>query len=234
MIKIENITKSFGNFDALRGINLEIHAGEFWIIVGPNGAGKTTLLKILSTLSKPTSGKVIITNGSAQQNKVKIRQEIGFIGHFSFLYGNLTAAENLKFYSQMYGLKNIDEGVAMRMAQLGLSGRQNDLVRNFSRGMQQRLTIARVLLTDPKVILLDEPFSGLDQHGTDLLTKLLSSLALPERVIIMTTHNLWLGWELATHYAILNQGKIVDNNKRDAVDFDTFKLLYREKTKEDK
>ena len=132
----------------------------------------------------------------------------------------------------MYDLKNIDEVIKNKLIQVGLYGRQDDLVRNFSRGMQQRLTIARALLTNPKVILLDEAFSGLDQQGIDLFTQLLSTLVTPERVIIMTTHNLYLGWELATHYAILNRGKIVDKNERRAMDFETFKLLYREKTKE--
>ncbi len=233
MIKLENITKSFGNFDALRGINLDIFPGEFWIIVGPNGAGKTTLLKILSTLSKPTSGKINIADLSlTNQSRQQMRREIGFIGHFSFLYGNLTAAENLKFYSTMYGLKNIDQLVKMRLRQVGLSERQDDLVRNFSRGMQQRLTIARILLPDPKVILLDEPCSGLDQQGIDLLTKLLSSLITANRVIIMTTHNLQLGWELATHYAILDHGQIVEQNQRGMITFETFKLLYQQKTRE--
>ena len=230
MIKINNITKSFGNFYALRGIDLQILPGEFWIIVGPNGAGKTTLLKILSTLSKPTNGKVEIDSNAPNQSNLQIRKKIGFIGHQSFLYGNLTAEENLIFYANMYGLKNIKEVIKNKLSQVGLYDRRDDLVRNFSRGMQQRLTIVRALLSDPKVVLLDEPFSGLDQQGIDFFSNLLTSLITPDRIIIMTTHNLYLGWELATNYAILDNGKIVEKNKRGEMDFENFKILYRNKT----
>jgi len=230
MIKINNITKSFGHFSALRGVSLNINTGEFWMIVGPNGAGKTTLLKILSTLSKPTSGNIEMENSDHNQSSLEKRKEIGFIGHQSFLYGNLTAEENLKFYATMYGLNNIKSVIENKLSQVGLHERRDDLVRNFSRGMQQRLTIARALLSDPKVVLLDEPFSGLDLQGIDLFSNLLTSLITPKRVIIMTTHNLYLGWELATHYAILNNGKIVEKDKRGELDFEKFKILYREKT----
>ncbi len=230
MIKINNITKSFGHFAALRGVSLNISPGEFWMIVGPNGAGKTTLLKILSTLSKPTGGEIEIGDSKPNQAGIEIRKQIGFIGHQSFLYGNLTAEENLKFYCNLYGLNNGKEIIQEKLSEVGLKDRHDDLVRNFSRGMQQRLTIARALLSDPKVVLLDEPFSGLDLQGIDLFSNLLTSLITPERIIIMTTHNLYLGWELATHFAILNNGKIVENNKRGDLDFKKFKVLYRERT----
>ncbi|MBL7093523.1 heme ABC exporter ATP-binding protein CcmA [candidate division KSB1 bacterium] len=232
MIKINNITKSFGNFFALRGIDLQIHSGEFWIIVGPNGAGKTTLLKILSTLSKPTEGKIEIGRNISDQSGIELRSQIGFIGHQSFLYGNLSAEENLTFYARMYGLKNEKNIIHAKLTQVGLYDRRDDLVRNFSRGMQQRLTIARALLPDPKIILLDEPFSGLDQQGIDLFSSLLTSLITPERIILMTTHNLYLGWELATHYAILAKGKIVEKNSRGDMNFENFKILYRKRTGE--
>jgi len=227
MIKIRNLKKYFGTFYALRGIDLEFNSGEFWMVVGPNGAGKTTLLKIIATLSRPSSGDIEIGENKSVLSKLAIRRNIGFIGHQNFLYDNLTAEENLTFYARMYGLTDIKKTVKKKLEQVGLLHRKSELVRNFSRGMQQRLTIARALLSDPKVVLLDEPFSGLDQQGVDLFSDLLTSLGSPERIIIMTTHNLHLGWELATHYAILNSGKLIDQNECRNVRFEEFKQRYK-------
>ncbi|MDW7681178.1 MAG: heme ABC exporter ATP-binding protein CcmA, partial [bacterium] len=206
--------------------------GDFWIIVGPNGAGKTTLLKIIATLSKPSAGAIEIDAMDPLKHRLQARKQIGFIGHQSFLYPNLSAAENLLFYARMYGLKNYDQIVTSRLEQVGLTDRRDDLVRNFSRGMQQRLTIARALLSDPSVILLDEPFSGLDQQGIDLFAQLFSSLISPESIIIMTTHNLQLGWELASHYAILSRGRLAKSGRCDATNFESFQSDYRTLTRE--
>lgn len=227
MIQIKNLTKTFGAFYALRDINMTINLGEFWIVVGPNGAGKTTLLKILATLSKPTNGLLQFGDINFQTDRLNVRREIGFIGHQSFLYNNLTAEENLKFYARMYSLKDRQTLINDKLTAVGLINRKNDLVRNFSRGMQQRLTIARTLLTDPKVILLDEPFSGLDQQGIDLFSELLMRLVAPDRIILLTTHNLSLGLELATHYAILKNGTIVEQNACQNINVEKFKTKYR-------
>ena len=231
MIRIKNITKSFGSFFALRGIDWEIHPGEFWIVVGPNGAGKTTLLKIIATLSTPSDGSISFGD-SGLKDKIATRRKIGFIGHQSFLYPNLTAEENLKFYARMYRLANADDRIHHQLARVDLWDRKDDLVRNFSRGMQQRLTIARALLSGPEIVLLDEPFSGLDQQGIDLFNNLLKSLISPHRIIIMITHNLALGWELATHYAMMSRGKIVEKQKCKAISLEEFKNRYRELTAE--
>jgi len=230
MIKIEDLSKSFGSFYALRDINLEINSGDFWIIVGPNGAGKTTLLKIIATLSQPSSGSININGILSNKNKLNIRRQIGFIGHQSFLYNNLTAEENLKFYSQMYYLNNATQRIDEILKRVGLWDRKSDLVRTFSCGMQQRLSISRALLTDPNIILLDEPFSGLDQSAIDNFIQLFSSLISPDRVIIMTTHNLQLGLQLATHFAILSKGRIVHKDQTNMIDLSRFKDLYKELT----
>ncbi|NOZ62007.1 MAG: heme ABC exporter ATP-binding protein CcmA [Calditrichaeota bacterium] len=229
MIRIEKITKTFGSFFALRGIDWEIRPGEFWVVVGPNGAGKTTLMKIIATLSHPSSGSIALGDTDSR-NKISTRRKIGFIGHQSLLYPNLTAEENLKFYARMYRLSDANERIRARLTQVDLSDRKDDLVRNFSRGMQQRLTIARALLSDPEIILLDEPFSGLDQQGIDLFNDLLKSLISPKRIIILITHNLALGWELATHYAMMSRGKIVEKQMRGAISFADFKDRYRKLT----
>ncbi len=230
MIAIENLTKSFGSFYALRGIDLTLNAGEFWIIVGPNGAGKTTLLKIIATLSRATDGEMKIDGSDSQKSKLEVRKQIGFIGHQSFLYDNLTAEENLRFYSRMYLLKNNESDIERILDQVSLFDRREDLVRNFSRGMQQRLTIARALLNNPKIILLDEPFSGLDQQGIDIFTKLLSSLLSPNRLLIMTTHNLQLGWQLASHYAIIARGRLMEQKACTDKSFEDFQKQYRSLT----
>ncbi len=231
MIQIRQITKTFGSFVALRGIDWDIQPGEFWVVVGPNGAGKTTLMKIIATLSHPSSGTVSL-GGNETKDKISMRREIGFIGHQSFLYPNLTAEENLKFYARMYNLADSDAKIHERLDSVQLLDRKDDLVRNFSRGMQQRLTIARALLTDPKIILLDEPFSGLDQQGIDLFNQLLKSLISPQRIIIMITHNLTLGWELGTHYAMMSRGKIVEKEALGKISFTEFKERYRQLTAE--
>jgi len=232
MIKIEGLSKSFGAFYALRDVSLEINQGEFWMIVGPNGAGKTTLLKIIATLSHPSQGKILINGTISEQDRLKIRRQIGFIGHQSFLYNNLTAEENLEFYARMYQLADMKCRIAEMLKKVGLGARKDDFVRNFSRGMQQRLSIARALLPDPKIVLLDEPFSGLDQSAIDNFVELFTSLISPERIIIMTTHNLQLGLQLSSHFAILSKGKIVQQASTDGFDIHQFKQLYRKLTEE--
>jgi heme exporter protein A len=232
MIKIEGLSKSFGSFYALRDLSLEIHPGEYWMIVGPNGAGKTTLLKIIATLSQPTTGKIVINEIKSEDNRIQIRKQIGFIGHQSFLYENLTAEENLKFYARMYRLQNIENRIANTLAQVGLAERKSDLVRTFSRGMQQRLSIGRALLADPTIILLDEPFSGLDQSAIENFVDLFTSLISPDRMIIMTTHDLHLGLQLATHFAVITRGKLVQQGLTNSYNLGGFKALYRKLTGE--
>lgn len=255
MITLRNVSKSFGSFVALKDITLEITPGQYWMIIGPNGAGKTTLLKLIATLAKPSQGEIIIqtayrqtaqSNGPAvgnlnhanrAQQSVKaqplaIRQQIGFIGHQSFLYNNLTAEENLRFYARMYRLPNAQQQIEQTLQLIGLSARQHDLVRTFSRGMQQRLSIGRALLTNPKIILLDEPFTGLDQSAIENFVNLFTSLISPDRVIIMTTHDLDLGLKLASHFAILSKGRLVGKGLTSEFDLLAFKSLYRRLTEE--
>jgi heme exporter protein A len=261
MIEISGLSKSFGSFYALRDVSLEIQSGEFWMIVGPNGAGKTTLLKIIATLSQPSRGKIEINTVivetesklSSEQveksdippiqqkqaakvgaGKLQIRQQIGFIGHQSFLYDNLTAEENLKFYARMYRLENAAEIIANTLERVGLSERKSDLVRTFSRGMQQRLSIGRALIANPKIILLDEPFSGLDQSAIDNFIDLFSSLISPDRIIVMTTHNLQIGLQLASHYAVITRGTIIARGLSQQINYVQFKELYKTLTGETK
>ena len=165
VIDCEKVSKAYGNISALRDINLKLEKGSFLAIFGPNGAGKTTLLKILSHLIKPNSGTVKINGILLHDEDGEIRKNIGVVSHNSFLYNNLTPYENLEFYGKMYDIPDLKNRIAEVIDEVGLTARMHDPVRTFSRGMTQRLSIARVLMPNPSIIYLDEPYTGLDQHA---------------------------------------------------------------------
>lgn len=227
----ENVTKSFGNIQALSGVDLRVKSGEFLTIFGPNGAGKTTLIKLLSTLTKPTSGKLIIANHDIKKDPDKVRGLIGVISHDPYLYGSLSALENIKFFASLYGIPHAKEKVIDVIKQVGLESRMHDLVRTFSRGMQQRLAVARAIIHEPKILLLDEPYTGLDQHGGRIFRDLLKWLKSHNRTIIMTTHDLPEGLEFSNRVAILDRGKIVYEGDTGGVEITRFKEIYFEKIK---
>jgi len=212
-ILAEALTKDFGPIHALSGIDLRLEKGEFLTILGPNGAGKTTLIKILATLMRPTSGLVRVAGYDLAEAGEALRRRIGVISHQTYLYENLTAYENLRFYGRMYGVQDLEGRINQVMEEVGLKGRRDHLVRTYSRGMQQRLSIARALIHDPSVLLLDEPYTGLDQHATRMLTGLLAGLRDGERTVILTTHQLSQGLELSDFVAILVRGRIVYQEK---------------------
>lgn len=200
--------------------------GQFLTIFGPNGAGKTTLLKIISTLTKPTSGQVRISGVDIKETPESLRRQMGFISHNTFLYDNLTAYENLKFYGLMYGLKDLPEKIREALDEVGLLRRIHDKAGTFSRGMQQRLSIARAMLHNPSIILLDEPYSGLDQHAAQILRNLLKKLHNGQRALIMTTHNINQGLELCDKVIILVEGRIVFEVKIHEIEKDNFEQIY--------
>jgi heme exporter protein A len=209
MIKIQGLVKSFGHNYALQNIDLEVEDGEFLTIVGPNGAGKTTLLRILATLLKPTDGQVRIDGLDLASRSAEIRQRIGFVSHQPFIYANLTLEENLRFYGRIYDVPTLEERVEMLLVLVGLEARRNDPARALSRGMQQRLSIARAIIHEPAVMLLDEPYTGLDQQATEMLRQLLQTISAESRTVIMTTHNLERAVELCDRLTILAGGRVV-------------------------
>ena len=228
-IVAEGVTKSFGYIQALRGVDLKIKKGEFVTVFGPNGAGKTTLIKLLATLTKPTSGKVIIANHDIKKEPDKVRALIGVISHDPYLYGNLSALENIGFFASLYGISQPKKKAIQVIKQVGLESRMHDLVRTFSRGMQQRLAVARAIVHEPKILLLDEPYTGLDQHGARIFGDLLNWLKTENRTIVMTTHNLPEGLEISDRIAILDGGKIVYESDARGVELMKFKEIYFEK-----
>ena len=209
IVEVTGIEKSFGNMRVLEGIDLKVKRGEFLTIIGPNGAGKTTLLKILSTLMKPSSGEGKIVGFDLKQEEENLRREIGMLSHYTFLYENLTAYENLKFYGRLYQVKNIEKEIERVIEEVGLENRLHDTVRTFSRGMKQRLSIARSIIHNPSLLLLDEPYTGLDRWSGKKFKDMLKRFHGRGKTIIMTTHNLSFSLELGDRVIILSLGKIV-------------------------
>lgn len=206
LILASGLTKAFGLRIVLRGISFSIARGSTVALLGANGSGKTTLLRILAGLSRPTGGTLTIGGWSLPKEVAAVRSQIGFVGHQTLLYDDLTAEENLHFYARLYN-RPLD-CVPVALDRVGLARRSRDLVGTFSRGMQQRLSIARAMLHDPAIMLLDEPFTGLDVNGAAILDDLLREWKAAARTILMTSHDLEHAATLSDHVLIINQGKI--------------------------
>lgn len=229
-IEVKGVTRRFGKNLVLRGIDLGVREGEFLSIFGPNGAGKTTLIKVLATILKPSAGSIRIAGLDFRDSSVKIRHKIGLVGHQTFLYDELTAYENLKFYGKMYNIPDLEERIRDLISRIGLESRLHDRVGILSRGMQQRLSIARAMIHDPSVILLDEPETGLDQYAGEMLVEVLDALNLGNRTAVMTTHNLQRGLEIGNHIAILAKGKIAFEESKHSLNLASLQEAYRHYT----
>jgi heme exporter protein A len=227
MIEVRGLVKSFGSKVALEGVDLDVAEGEFLTLVGPNGAGKTTLIRILATLTKSTEGSVRVAGYDLAGQGTEVRRRIGLASHQTLLYGDLSAEENLRFYGRMYEVPELEQRITALLQRVGLEHRRHDLVRTFSRGMQQRLSIARALLHDPAILLLDEPYTGLDQQAAEVLREVLVSLGGRSRTVLMTTHNLERGLELCDRAAILFNGRIVYQADKSDLDVASFREAYR-------
>lgn len=215
MIEIRKLVKRFGLKTVLRGLDFRAGPGEFVAVLGPNGAGKTTFLRILASLSRPSLGEVRVAGLRLPGEAAALRARLGVVSHLPLLYGDLTAEENLRFYGRMYGLpdpaRRIDEVLVM----VGLAPRRRDLVRTFSRGMQQRLAIGRAVLHDPQVLLFDEPHTGLDQEACDMLDHLLRGVAGLGRTVVMTSHDLGRVEGLASRFDVLSRGVFTASTRRE-------------------
>lgn len=208
MIRLNGVVKQYGLIPVLRGVDLTVEEGEFVTLVGPNGAGKSTLMGIVATLLRPSSGDVFVGGWRLPEQADRVRRHIGLVSHNSLLYRDMTAAENLTFFAKLYRLESAEDHVADALRKVGLYARQRDPVGTFSRGMVQRLTIARATLHEPDVLLLDEPYTGLDQEASQLLDDLLREESARGRTILMITHDLGHGLGLADRLAILSGGRI--------------------------
>ncbi len=228
VIEVQGLTKSFGSHLALREVDLKVGQGEFVVIFGPNGAGKTTLIKVLATIMNPSSGKVIIAGLNLKNHAEEIRRRLGVVTHQTFLYSNLTAYENLAFYCRMYDVPRGKERIHEVVAMVGMVSRLHDRVGTLSRGIQQRLSIARSLLHKPAIMLLDEPETGLDQQAISMLWEALQTEG--KYTVILTTHSLERGFELGERLLILAQGKIVCERLKQTLDLAGLKEAYQQST----
>ena len=192
----------------LRNLEFMVQPGEFVALIGPNGAGKTTFLRILASLARPAFGEVRISGYPLPAHAGAVRRNLGVVSHLPLLYGDLTAEENLRFYGQLYAVPQLAERIGVVLGQIGLADRRRDLVRTFSRGMQQRLAIGRAVLHDPEVLLLDEPHTGLDQDACDMLDTSLRQVAARGRTVVMTSHDLARIADLASRFDVLSRGAI--------------------------
>lgn len=226
-IETKKLTKVFGDRKALDKVSIEVPEGAFLSIFGPNGAGKTTLVRTLATLSRATSGTALVAGFDAKEEPDKVREHIGLISHNPMLYPDLTAMENLMFTARLYGVVNAEERVRELLRAVELDHRRFDVVRTFSRGMTQRLSIARALMNDPDVVFLDEPYAGLDPHAVEIFDGLIEQLR-DGRTFIMVSHDLQKGFDVCTHALVLARGRVVSYAPREDIDFEQFRQLYRE------
>ena len=228
MIEVKKLVKRFGLKTVLRGVDFHVERGEFVALLGPNGAGKTTFLRILSTLARPSLGEVKVAGYRLPHEAAQVRARLGVVSHMPLLYGDLTAAENLEFYARMYGITNYQPRITEVLELVGLESRRHDLVRTFSRGMQQRLAIGRAVLHDPEVMLFDEPYTGLDQDASSMLDEVLRSVAAQGRTVVMTSHDLARAEDLASRFDILSRGLISASAMRDSLGTSNLLTFYKQ------
>jgi heme exporter protein A len=217
MIEIKKLTKQADNKLILRGVDLSIKHGETVAILGPNGAGKSTLLKVLATLIKPTSGLVKINGLDLKKDHIEVKKLFGYLPHSSLLYDHYTPLENLLFFGELYGVKDVENRARQLVKEVGLSFFINEPVKNFSRGMIQRIAIARAIIHEPKIMLLDEPHTGLDQGAITILNNVVLSMKEKGCTTLMVTHDFKQAAEICDRIIIVKNGKIADdfsiNNK---------------------
>ncbi len=220
MIHVEQVCKSFGLKKALDHVTFNIERGEYVALLGVNGAGKTTLTRILATLTRPTSGSIHIAGYAPKKNPQDIRRNLGVMSHDSFLYGDLTAEENLRFYAKMYNVANYESRIDILLKQVGLLSRRYDRVSTFSRGMQQRLALARAILHSPQILLLDEPFAGLDINATEMLKRLLDELIAEDSTVLLTVHDIEYALKNAHRVLVLQEGHLIRDESTRSLTFE--------------
>ena len=232
LIDANALTRSFAEVNALTGVDLEVRAGESIAILGPNGAGKTTLLRLLATLLRPTAGKLSLFGQPLADGGARARRQIGFLSHASFLYPDLTPIENLEFYAEAFNVRDAHDRVRDVLNDVGLLGWRNRPVRTLSRGMEQRCALARALLHRPSLLLLDEPFSGLDIDSAAALSSILRREHERGATLIMTTHDLSRATDLCTRGIVLARGRLRWDAALAGLDADGLQRAYNDATRE--
>ena len=226
-IRIRGLSKAFGARRALDKVSLELPEGAFLAIFGPNGAGKTTLLRLMATLAKPTEGTIELFGADTRKDADEARASIGLISHSSLVYPDLTAQENLELFGRLYGVADPTARALELLDAVGLRSRRHDVARTFSRGMTQRLSIARALVNDPRLVLLDEPYSGLDPHAAAIFDELLAAIR-QGHTFCMVSHDPAKGLALCTHALILAKGKTMLFGAKEELGEEAILAAYRE------
>ncbi len=232
LIQIHELVKAFGLMPVLRKLDLGIERGESVALLGPNGSGKSTLLRLLSGLSKPTGGTISVGGWELPREAAAVRAQIGMVSHKPLLYENLNARENLRFFARLYNLPaaNREQRIDLLLERVGLARRAGDLIRTYSRGMQQRLSIARAMLHDPEVLLFDEPYTGLDQAASAMLDEIALETRANGRTLIMATHELDRAVRLASRAVILSRGVVAFDAPTAGMDTAALAAKYAEVT----
>jgi heme exporter protein A len=226
LLEAKGLERRFGAARALRGVSLAVSGGECHLVVGPNGAGKSTLLRLLAGLARPTAGTVLLA-GVPLGRDPGARRSIGLLSHQSHLYDDLSAAENLIFTGRLYGLAEPERAARARLAAVGLAERADEPVGRLSRGMVQRAAIARALLHAPRLLLLDEPFTGLDPHAVEQVAALLLGERTGGCALVLVSHDVHESWDLASHVHVLVRGAWAFSGARQGT-LDEFMRRYRE------
>jgi heme exporter protein A len=225
-VEAEGLTRRFGPRRAVDGVSFALAPGECLALFGPNGAGKTTLLRMVAGLLKPTSGSARI-GGVPLGAGPEVRARVGLISHHSLLYSALTSRENVEFAARLYGVRDPAAAAMAALERMRVADRADTPVRRLSRGLQQRVSIARAMVHAPRIVLLDEPFTGLDEVGARALTDAIGELKAHGAALVLVTHNLSEGLALGTHVAVMLGGRLVRLDRRDATDAATFAAEYR-------
>jgi heme exporter protein A len=227
IVEVADLARSFGSRKAVAGVTFSLAPGDCLAVFGPNGAGKTTLLRLLAGLLKPSSGSARIA-GIPLPGGTLARSRVGLISHHTMLYEALTARENVSFAARLYGIRDPRTLVDDSLRRMSMLERADAPVRLLSRGMQQRVSIARAMVHSPRVVLADEPYSGLDDSGARSLTALLRELRSAGTAIIIVTHNLVEGLSLATNAAVMQRGRFVRYDRSEGIDSASYAATYRE------
>lgn len=227
LVEARGLTRRYGAVRALRGVDLTLNRGEVLLVLGPNGAGKSTLLRTLAGLLRPEAGSIAVLGRALTRDDPDARRPIGLLSHQSLLYDELTLQENLVLTGRLYGVRDPAGRARQALAEQGLEERADSRPRHLSRGMLQRAAIARALLHDPALLLLDEPFTGLDAVAADRLRTLLRTHATPERALVVVTHHAAEAWDLATRVGVLVNGQWALEGERPD-DIVAFQARYQE------